>query len=52
MNKSNIFFELLKFLIQQKKYWVIPILTVLILLGLLIIFSEGSVLSPFVYTLF
>lgn len=52
MKKTNIFLELLKFLIQQKKYWIIPIIIVLVLLGLLILFTESSVLSPFVYTLF
>jgi hypothetical protein len=52
MKKSNIFLELIKFLIQQKKYWIIPIIIVLVLLGLLILFTESSVLSPFVYTLF
>ncbi|WBX71650.1 DUF5989 family protein [Tenacibaculum retecalamus] len=52
MNKSVIFLEFLKFLIQQKKYWLLPIIIVLILLSALILFTENSVLSPFVYTLF
>ncbi len=52
MNKSSIFIEFLKFLMQQKKYWLLPIIIVLVLLGGLVLFAENSVLSPFVYTLF
>lgn len=52
MKKSNIFIALLRFLLQQKKYWIIPIIIVLVLLAIIVLFSEGSVLSPFVYTLF
>lgn len=52
MSKFSIFIDFLKFLMQQKKYWLIPIIVVLVLLGLLIVFTENSVLSPFVYTLF
>jgi hypothetical protein len=52
MNKSGIFLEFLKFLMQQKKYWLLPIIIVLVLLGALVLFAENSVLSPFVYTLF
>ncbi|MHA7057587.1 DUF5989 family protein [Aquimarina sp. M1] len=52
MNKSGIFLEFIRFLLQQKKYWLIPIIIVLVLLGALMLFAENSVLSPFVYTLF
>jgi len=52
MNKSGIFLEFLKFLMRQKKYWLIPIIIVLVLLGALLVFTENSVVSPFVYTLF
>lgn len=52
MNKSGIFIEFLKFLMQQKKYWLIPIIIVLVLLGALLVFAENSVISPFVYSLF
>jgi hypothetical protein len=40
------------FLRERKKYWLAPIIIVLLLLGLLIMFSGGSAVSPFVYTLF
>jgi hypothetical protein len=36
----------------RKKYWLLPIIIMLLLLGLLLIFTEGSALSPFIYTLF
>ncbi|SEL45605.1 hypothetical protein SAMN04487910_2508 [Aquimarina amphilecti] len=52
MNKSGIFLEFLKFLMHQKKYWLIPIIIVLVLLGALLVFTENSVVSPFVYSLF
>nr|WP_244543022.1 DUF5989 family protein [uncultured Aquimarina sp.] len=37
---------------HQKKYWLIPIIIVLVLLGALLVFTENSVVSPFVYSLF
>lgn len=52
MNKLEIFKELIKFLMMNKKYWLIPIIIVLVLLGLLVLIAENSVLSPFVYSLF
>jgi len=36
----------------RKKYWLLPIIILLLLLGLLIIFTEGTALSPFIYILF
>ncbi len=44
--------ELWGFLATRKKWWLMPIIIMLVLLGLLIIFTEGSALAPFVYTLF
>jgi len=45
--------ELWSFLIERKKWWLIPIIAFLVLIGILIIFTEGSgVLLPFIYTLF
>ena len=44
--------EFLEFLLARKKYWLLPILIVLVLLGGLIILSQGSVLAPFMYTIF
>jgi hypothetical protein len=44
--------DLWHFLRERKKYWLAPIIIVLLLLGFLIIFTGGSVVSPFIYTLF
>ena len=44
--------EFLEFLKVRKKYWLIPILLVLVMFGGLIILSQGSVIAPFIYTLF
>ncbi len=52
----RLMFEMLKdlwdFMRERKKFWLAPIVIVLVLLGGLIIFAEGSVVAPFIYTLF
>ena len=44
--------ELLAFLWARKLWWLIPMVTVLLLFGLLLIFASASGLAPFIYTLF
>jgi len=44
--------ELWIFLKTRKKYWLWPLIFILLLLGALIVFSGGSALAPFIYTLF
>mgnify|MGYP000988873648 FL=1 len=44
--------EFWKFLIARKKYWLFPIIFVLLLFGALIILSQGSAIAPFIYTIF
>jgi len=44
--------EFLEFLKIRKKYWLLPILLVLVLFGGLIILSQGSAVAPFIYTIF
>lgn len=48
--------ELLKdiwgYLIERKKYWLIPIIIVLLIFGILLIFGGSTSLAPFIYTLF
>jgi len=51
-SKFYIFIELLRFLKHQKKYWLIPIIIVTVLLGVLILVGENSAIAPFIYTLF
>jgi len=52
MNKLSILREFYDFLRVRKKWWLTPIAIVLLLLGFLIVATQGSALSPFVYTLF
>lgn len=44
--------DLWEFLKIRKKFWLAPIILVLLLLGALIVFSQGSAVAPFIYTLF
>ena len=44
--------EFWEFLKVRKKYWLFPILLVLLIFGALIILSQGSVVAPFIYTFF
>jgi len=52
MAKSRVLGEFLQFLRQEKKYWLVPIVVVVVLFGLLIVFSQSSAIAPFIYTLF
>ena len=40
------------FMKHEKKWWLSPIIAVLLLVGLLVIFTQGSALAPFIYTIF
>ena len=44
--------DLWDFMRVRKKFWLAPIIIVLLLLGVLIVFAEGTAVAPFVYTLF
>jgi len=44
--------EFCEFLKIRKKYWLLPIIIVLVLFGGLIILSQGSAVAPFIYTIF
>ena len=44
--------EFCEFLLIRKKYWLYPIIIVLVLFGGLIILSQGSAVAPFIYTIF
>tara|TARA_B100001105_G_C22109618_1_gene322729 strand:+ start:204 stop:353 length:150 start_codon:yes stop_codon:yes gene_type:complete len=44
--------EFWDFLKERKKYWLFPILFVLLIFGGLIILSQGSAIAPFIYTIF
>ena len=44
--------EFWTFLKTRKKYWLIPILTILLLISVLVVLTAGSALAPFIYSLF
>jgi hypothetical protein len=44
--------ELWRFMRVRKKYWLLPVVIMMVLLGGLIVLSKGSVIAPFIYTLF
>jgi hypothetical protein len=44
--------DLWDFMRERKKFWLAPIIVVMLLLGALIVLSQGSAVAPFIYTLF
>lgn len=44
--------ELYRFMMVRKKFWMLPILLMLVLFGALIVLTQGSAVAPFIYTLF
>ena len=44
--------ELWAFMKERKKFWLLPIVLVLVLVGTLIVLTQGTVVAPFIYTLF
>jgi hypothetical protein len=52
MSKLSIISELWQFLRVRKKWWLAPILILLLLLGALIVLTQGSALAPFIYAIF
>lgn len=52
MGKISILREFWEFLRIRKKYWLVPIAVVLLLISLLIVLTQGSALAPFIYALF
>ena len=48
----NLVIELWRFMRVRKKFWLLPILIVMFLLGGLLVLAKGSAVAPFIYTLF
>jgi hypothetical protein len=44
--------ELGRFLLGRKKYWMIPIAVLLLVIGIMLVLVQGSAVAPFIYTLF
>ena len=51
-SRFSVMGELMGFLWQQRLWWLIPMVSVLLLFGLLLLFAQSSPIAPFVYTLF
>ena len=51
-NVGEIIVELWAFMATRKKFWLLPIIMLLLTLGALVMLTEGSAVAPFIYTLF
>jgi hypothetical protein len=52
MAQASLARELWAFMRERKKWWLIPSLAVMLLVGALLVFAQGSALAPFIYTIF
>jgi competence protein ComGC len=52
MSKSRVVSELWQFMRENKKYWLAPIVIVLLLVGVLLVIAKGSAVAPFIYAIF
>lgn len=52
MARSSVLRDLWHFLYARKKWWLVPVILVLALLGAVLVLAEGSALAPFIYTIF
>lgn len=48
----DVMIDLWQFLRMRKKFWLAPIFFIIVLLGALVVLTQGSVVAPFIYTLF
>jgi len=48
----NLIAELWRYMRARKKFWLLPILVVMLLLGALLVVAKGSAVAPFIYTIF
>ena len=52
MRRTGLLGELWAFMRARKKWWLFPLILLLVAVGALLIFAQGSVLAPFIYTIF
>ena len=52
MAKGGLMSELWAFMRVRKKMWLLPLILMLLLVGTLLVFAQGSALAPFIYTIF
>jgi len=48
----ELFKDFFMFVRARKKFWMVPLFVILVMLGALVVFSQGSAFAPFIYTLF
>ena len=52
MAQASLSKELWEFMKVRKKFWLLPIILVMVMVGALLVFAQGSALAPFIYTIF
>tara|TARA_Y100001958_G_C21037370_1_gene408198 strand:- start:51 stop:209 length:159 start_codon:yes stop_codon:yes gene_type:complete len=52
MSKISVLSEFIEYLKVRKKYWLVPIIFSLLLIGALIVLTEGTAVAPFIYAIF
>lgn len=52
MAKASLLNELWEFMRHRKKFWLLPIVVIMVVVGALLVFAQGSALAPFIYTIF
>ena len=52
MSQAGITRELWSYMRERKKWWLLPLILVMLMVGALLVFAQGSVLAPFIYTIF
>lgn len=52
MGRMSVIGELWAFMRVRKKWWLLPIIILMIIFGMLLVFAQGSALAPFIYTIF
>ncbi|MCH7490437.1 MAG: hypothetical protein IID05_07050 [Gemmatimonadetes bacterium] len=52
MSNTSLAREFWMFMKVRKKFWMLPIIIMMVLVGALLVFAEGSALAPFIYTIF
>lgn len=48
----NLLIELWRYMRARRKFWLLPIFVVMLLLGVLLVLAKGSAVAPFIYTIF
>jgi len=52
MSRPGLVSELMAYMKARRKWWLIPLIVVMVAVGALLVFAQGSALAPFIYTIF